>query len=275
MRYPNAPCSLCRSSPSRDGSAATPGARGRGRGLLRLAALCGLSAGLGWAPAGGAPGFAMPAAQRRQSSRTPGTAATTAVKEGGGADSGRIVHVAIDRVQGSRLPGASVDSMDSLMREEAVEVLAAGAERAEKVPGSSSLWHAYMKPTMMGPFKNQVRLTCELRSEPSGAIHVDIVAFDVGTADDKGELVFKSYEEDTLSLRWENSITWRPRAGGVQVQHSSSGRMRMALPWWFPLPDPFVKATASAGVQLMLKDGQSKVAAIIAKRHAERARAAR
>lgn len=45
--------------------------------------------------------------------------------------------------------------MDELMRKEAVEILAAGAERTEEVKGQEGLWYAYMKPTRMGTWKNQ------------------------------------------------------------------------------------------------------------------------
>lgn len=189
----------------------------------------------------------------------------------GASGGGRVVNIITERSKLVDLPGATVASMDELMREEAVKVLAAGAERTEQVKGGRNLWHAYMKPTKMGPWTNQVRLTCQLRLAPSGSVHVDVVSFDVGTIDkDTGEMVFTSFEEDTFSLQWENQVTWRQFGDGLRLIHSSSGRMRMALPWWFPLPDAVVRATANSGVQLMLSDGQSKVAAAIKARHEAR-----
>mmetsp|Transcript_42525 Transcript_42525/g.98576 ORF Transcript_42525/g.98576 Transcript_42525/m.98576 type:complete len:260 (+) Transcript_42525:69-848(+) len=183
----------------------------------------------------------------------------------------RVVAVTAERSQQVDLPGATVGSMDSLMRDEAVQVLAAGAERTEKSPEGTDIWLAFMKPTHMGPWKNQVRLKCQLLLESSGSVRVDIIGFDVGRPDkDTGEMVFESYAKETFSLSWENSISWRLRGGVLRLVHLSFGKVRMALPWWFPLPDALVKATVEAGIGLMLRDGQSKVVAAISARHSAR-----
>jgi len=161
-----------------------------------------------------------------------------------------------------RLSGITMDAMDKLMRDQAVEVLAAGAERTEAISGSEEMWYAYVAPTKMGPWTNQVRLLC--RVHPArGQVNVDIVAFDVGQPNKTGAMVFKRYEEDTMSLKWENSVIWRKHGDGIRFVHQSNGRLKLVLPWWFPLPDVLVKATASASIGFILKDGQSKVARAI------------
>lgn len=245
------------------GSRRSPAARSL-RGLLRaplLLALASAAAGTVWTPLGEAAAFSFPAWRNRgekqavaavsaKSSEAPSVETET--------DSGRVVRVETERVQDVDLSGATVKWMDELMQDRAVEVLAAGAERAEKAPGGGDLWYAYMKPQRMGPWTNQMRLTCQMRLEDSHAVHVDVVAFDVGTPDEKtGEMVFKKYEEDSFSLKWANSIQWRQQGDGLKVSHTSFGTLRMALPWWFPLPDSLVKATVNAGTQWMLRDGRT------------------
>ncbi|CAE8650950.1 unnamed protein product [Polarella glacialis] len=193
-----------------------------------------------------------------------------AVAESSESDSGRVVHILSEKEKSVILPNATVRSIDELMKEHAVEVLAAGAERTERAEGKDGIWYAYMKATRMGIWKNQVRLTCELRLGPSGSVSVDVVSFDVGRSTASGEMVFTKYEADTFSLEWKNSVTWMQQGDDLALVHTSTGRMRLALPWWFPLPDALVKATAVAGVNMMITDGQSKVAAAIAERHEAR-----
>eukprot|EP00933_Yihiella_yeosuensis_P029696 TRINITY_DN23318_c2_g1_i1.p1 TRINITY_DN23318_c2_g1~~TRINITY_DN23318_c2_g1_i1.p1 ORF type:complete len:277 (-),score=40.62 TRINITY_DN23318_c2_g1_i1:109-900(-) len=209
-----------------------------------------------------------------RSSVRKGSIPRSATKTAENAEEGRIVRILSERVKDVELPNATVETMDRLMKKEAVEVLAAGAERTEPIRGKADLWHAYMKPTRMGSWTNQVRLTCKLQIKKSGGgVDVDVISFDVGQLDEDKNMVFKEYETDTFSLEWQNSLTWRQRGEGLRLIHSSSGRMRMVLPWWFPVPDALVKATAGAGVNYMIADGQSKVAAAIEERYQKMFRA--
>jgi len=239
--------------------------------MLPVLALAAAAAGTACALAAGAPCFGFPAFwRRRQVAAQAGTGlAESPAKQGQDTGSGRVIRVVTERAQDVVLSGATVEWMDRLMKEEAVDVLAAGAEYSEKAPEAegAGLWYAFMKPQNMGPWKNQVRLKCKLRQERSKAVHVDIVGIDVGTVDDKsGEMVFQSYDEDSFSLNWQNSIRWRRHTDGLRVNHLSFGTLQIALPRWFPLPDAVVKATVNAGTQWMLQDGQSKVAKAIAER---------
>uniref|UniRef100_A0A7S4PSU2 Uncharacterized protein n=1 Tax=Alexandrium monilatum TaxID=311494 RepID=A0A7S4PSU2_9DINO len=247
--------------------------------LLLLAAAPALAVVAAFSSASEAFGLGLPSwlgSRRGRQEATNGNQAISQETETAGApptseDSGRVVRLVAERVQQSVLTGATVEWMDTLMKEEAVDILAAGAERSERAPGGpgTDLWYAFMKPTRMGPWTNQMRLKCQIRLEPSRAVHVDVVGFDVGMIDDKsGEMVFTSYAEDSFSLKWKNSISWRRQGGDLHVSHASYGTVRVVLPWWFPLPDSLVKATMSAGTQYMLRDGQAKISAAITDRHA-------
>ena len=163
---------------------------------------------------------------------------------------------------------ATVAGMNDLMKREAVTILAAGAEKTEEVEGKKGMWHAYMKPTSMGTWKNQARLTCKLVLE-AGAVNVEVVSLEVGSWDkDLQQFKFEKFDAKSFSLNWQNSMTWREAGVDLSVQHVSRGSMRLVIPWWFPLPDSVVKAAFQAGIRYMISDGQSKIAAATSQRYA-------
>lgn len=184
------------------------------------------------------------------------------------ADPERLVLVETAGERDVDLQGATVTSMDKLMREEAVTLLAAGAERTEQV-GRGNTWYAFMPMLVLGPYKYQARLTCDVRLARSGGVHVDVVGFGVGM-EENGKMVFSDYGEQGVGLTWENSVSWEPAPGRGQVlrlQHKSDGKLKMVLPWWFPLPDAMVRVAAKSSIAFMIKDGQSKVIKAIRQRH--------
>lgn len=182
---------------------------------------------------------------------------------------GRVLEISAEKSKSVPVENATVAGMNDLMKREAVNILAAGAEKTEEVKGQKGMWHAYMKPTTMGTWKNQARLTCKLMLKP-GAVNVEVVSLEVGNWDkDLRQFKFEKFDEDTFSLNWQNSMTWRERGSDLAVQHLSRGSMRLVIPWWFPLPDTVVKATFQAGIRYMISDGQSKIAAAVTQRYAD------
>lgn len=179
---------------------------------------------------------------------------------------GRVIDISAERTQDLDVPGATVNSMDRLMREDAFQVLAAGAERVATINGSDDTWYAFMPPTKMGPWTNQVRLTCKLRRGGSGVVHVDISDFAVAVNNGTGLGKFEKFEESVFSMKWMNRLSWQMLGDSLKLTHVAEGHMTMALPWWFPLPDALVRSTAAAGVSFMLKDGQTKIGALIKQR---------
>jgi len=181
---------------------------------------------------------------------------------------GRIVEMSAEKMKETPVDNATVAGMNDLMKKEAVNILAAGAEKTEEVKGKRGMWHAYMKPTTMGTWKNQARLTCKLMLKP-GAVNVEVVGLEVGNWDrDLREFKFEKFDEETFSLNWMNSMTWRERGPNLSVQHASRGSMRLVIPWWFPVPDAVVKATFQAGIRYMISDGQTKIAEAVKRRYA-------
>ena len=181
---------------------------------------------------------------------------------------GRVLEISAERAKSVLVSSATVAGMNDLMEREAVTILAAGAEKTEEVKGKEGMWHAYMKPTTMGTWKNQARLTCKLMLK-AGAVNVEVVGLEVGNWDkDLREFKFEKFDEESFSLNWQNSMTWRERGVDLSVQHASRGSMRLVIPWWFPLPDSVVKATFQAGIRYMITDGQSKIAAAVSRRYA-------
>jgi len=182
-------------------------------------------------------------------------------------ESGRVVKMDTEKVKEVTLPNASVDLMDKLMKKEAVDILAAGAERTENA-GNGGIWYAYMKPTKLGAWTNQVRLACKLTQAPSGSVNVDVVSFEVGSPDAAtGEWNFSAYAKEQFSLQWYNSLTWEQNGPDLALLHKSAGKMRVVLPWWFPLPDVLVRSTFRACIGFMISDGQTKVAEAIRTRY--------
>lgn len=262
--------------PPRPARPAARGARHRLGPLLLAAAAAGL-------PGAAAPAAATFAAGLRARllgglsglGRPGGARAPSVAAEATTADEGRLVRIETERVREVDLPGATVQSMDRLMREEAVQVLASGAERAERAPGAGR-WYAYMPGLRVGTWRYQVRLLCEVQVVGSGSASVDVVGFEVGT-EEGGTMVFKSYDSAAMSLSWANSVAWRPapgQEGALRLRHSSTGKLRLILPWWFPLPDAVVRVATESAIDLTVRDGQGKVMAAIRRRHAEREGAA-
>ena len=180
---------------------------------------------------------------------------------------GRVLEITAEKVKSVPVPNATVAGMNHLMKREAVTILAAGAEKTEEVKGQKGMWHAYMKPTTMGTWKNQARLTCKLTLKP-GAVNVEVVDFEIGKWDkDTQEFKFQKFDAKSFSLNWQNSMTWRESGTDLSVQHVSRGSMHLVIPWWFPLPDSVVKATFQAGIRHMITDGQTKIAAALKVRY--------
>ncbi|CAJ1332320.1 unnamed protein product [Effrenium voratum] len=237
-------------------AAARLGARahGRGRGLSSTArfaaAMCGLISARSFAVTKGA---------------TSSADARTSQKA-----EGREIQIAAEKSKEVQMAG-KVEQMDALMRKEAVEILAAGAEKCEPVPKEPDYWHAYMKPTTMGTWKNQARLKCKLSLAKTGAVDVEVVEIEVGSWDkDLNAFKFEKFSEGSFSLSWMNRLTWRDVGdSSIFLQHISRGSMKLVVPWWFPLPDAVVRATFQATIRYMISDGQSKISKAVQKRYAE------
>ncbi|CAK9073207.1 unnamed protein product [Durusdinium trenchii] len=183
-------------------------------------------------------------------------------------DSGRVVHIKAEKVKEVKLPQGRTETMDALMRKEAVQILAAGAERTEEAKGEKGIWFAYMKPTRMGTWKNQARLKCKLELAKSGAVNVEVVEIEVGSWDrDLKKFKYEKFAEESFSLNWMNRMTWQEKGTDLYLLHTSRGDMKLLLPWWFPLPDAVVKATFQAGIRYMISDGQAKISDAVIKRY--------
>jgi len=194
--------------------------------------------------------------------------ASTATEAG----DGRKVQIKAEKVKEVKLQDAEMKIMDDLMRKEAVNILAAGAERTEEVKGAKGLWYAYMKPTRMGTWKSQARLKCKLELAKSGAVNVEVVEIEVGSWDrDLQKFIYEKFAEESFSLNWMNSLTWKEKGNDLYLLHTSRGDMELLLPWWFPLPDAVVKATFQAGIRYMISDGQAKISEAVTKRYQQAA----
>jgi len=185
-------------------------------------------------------------------------------------DDSRVLQINSDKMMDMSLPSIAAADMDEFMQTSAVDVLAAGAESTEQA-AEENLWYAYMEPTTIGPYRNQVRLTCQVKPFSSGSIAVDVIDIQVGSAEDgNSNVVFEKMDTEAFDFRWSNSLTWHQRGSNVRVVHSSTGKIKLSLPWWFPVPDAIVSATFRNSLQYMISDGQSKIAAAIRSKLAKR-----
>ena len=226
------------------------GRRSSRRGFLRFAAVfCGIIS-----------------ARTFTSTKTPGAVNPKTALQATG--DGRKVQIKAEKVKEVKLQDGQTKIMDDLMRKDAVSILAAGAERTEEVKGAKGIWYAYMKPTRMGTWKNQARLKCKLELAKSGAVNVEVVDIEVGSWDrDLNNFKYEKFAEESFSLNWMNSLTWKERGNDLYLLHTSRGDMQLVLPWWFPLPDAVVKATFQAGIRYMISDGQAKISEAVTNRY--------
>lgn len=188
-----------------------PAAKSRTRGaMLRFAAVfCGIVSARSFT--------ATKAVGTDRASRT----ASTATEAG----DGRKVQIKAEKVKEVKLQDAEMKIMDDLMRKEAVNILAAGAERTEEVKGAKGLWYAYMKPTRMGTWKNQARLKCKLELAKSGAVNVEVVEIEVGSWDrDLQKFIYEKFAEESFSLNWMNSLTWKEKGNDLYLLHTASDK---------------------------------------------------
>eukprot|EP00913_Durusdinium_trenchii_P016037 g15073.t1 len=166
-------------------------------------------------------------------------------------DSGRVVHIKAEKVKEVKLPQGRTETMDALMRKEAVQILAAGAERTEEAKGEKGVHQG---------------LKCKLELAKSGAVNVEVVEIEVGSWD--RDLKKFKYEKFADALHcFARKCAKLLFSENLCMRHTSRGDMKLLLPWWFPLPDAVVKATFQAGIRYMISDGQAKISDAVIKRY--------
>jgi len=187
----------------------------------------------------------------------------------------RAVSFNVQRTDEEVLPRATKLWLDKMMDQHASTILFSGVDRYEPVPGQPQLQYCYFAPVDLGPYRTQMRITCNIAMPSSGRLTVQVLDFNPGVLDTKaGKLEFQANPKEIVEACSEIEMTWEPygRAAGLRVKQTCSQELTLKVPWWFPVPStvveavirPFVAVTIGSSQQGVVKSLRQRLARALA-----------
>lgn len=165
--------------------------------------------------------------------------------------------VSVERVTEAVLPSCTVPRLDALLATQAAAVFFAGD--SEAVPGQPGFTYVYFPPLVVGPFRAQTRLTCEVRDPSPGRAEVNVSEVNIGVMDFSGQAKYQEDPSELLDAKSTVVLRWQQLGDGVRVSVEAAQRLLIKVPAWFPVPDAAFGAIVRPFVDQSIRSGQAEV----------------
>lgn len=159
-------------------------------------------------------------------------------------------------------PAATPEWLDQLVRSDAPGVMLGGVDRAERVEGFPGRMYCYFPPVDVGPYRAQLRLTCEFCPTALGRVDVNVLELNPGILDrTTGKVEYQADPKQLIDATSTVEMTWRPLASGsgLRVIQRAVQRFTLKIPWWFPVPDPITQAALRPFISQAIVSSQAGV----------------